>query len=69
MGAESDIKWPQCGTSRYLHTVLLLYTVNTHECLSNSCTLETGMNHQLRQHYQPKVDRLPHWLHRVWAWF
>ncbi len=31
------------------------------------------MNHthrQLyRQHYSPKTDRLPQWLHRVWAWF
>jgi hypothetical protein len=30
------------------------------------------MNHplrQFRQHYQPKADRLPLWLHRVWAWF
>ncbi len=26
-------------------------------------------HHLLRQHYQPKTDRLPHWLHRVWAWF
>ncbi len=23
----------------------------------------------LRQHYRPKADRLPDWLHRVWAWF
>ncbi len=22
-----------------------------------------------RQHYSPKTDRLPPWLHRVWAWF
>jgi hypothetical protein len=22
-----------------------------------------------RQHYRPQADRLPRWLHRVWAWF
>ncbi len=22
-----------------------------------------------RQHCSPQADRLPHWLHRVWAWF
>ncbi len=21
------------------------------------------------QHYRPQADRLPRWLHRVWAWF
>jgi hypothetical protein len=25
--------------------------------------------HDLRQHYSPRADRLPHWLHRLWAWF
>lgn len=24
---------------------------------------------QFRLHYQPRADRLPRWLHRVWAWF
>ena len=24
---------------------------------------------QHRQHCNPKADRLPRWLHRVWAWF
>lgn len=24
---------------------------------------------QYRLHYQPRADRLPRWLHRVWAWF
>ncbi len=24
---------------------------------------------QFRLHYQPRHDRLPRWLHRVWAWF
>jgi hypothetical protein len=31
--------------------------------------LERPMNHLLRQHYRPKADRLPQWLHRIWAWF
>lgn len=22
-----------------------------------------------RQHWNPQADRLPRWLHRVWAWF
>jgi hypothetical protein len=24
---------------------------------------------QYRHHYSPQADRLPRWLHRVWAWF
>jgi hypothetical protein len=24
---------------------------------------------QFRQHCSPHTDRLPRWLHRVWAWF
>lgn len=24
---------------------------------------------QFRQHWSPQADRLPRWLHRVWAWF
>jgi len=27
------------------------------------------MPHTLRQHYRPRADRLPSWLHRLWAWF
>jgi hypothetical protein len=23
----------------------------------------------LRQHYQPKPDRVPEWLRRIWLWF
>jgi len=26
------------------------------------------MYHSLRQHYQPRSDRLPGWLRRLWAW-
>lgn len=25
--------------------------------------------HYRPQHYRPQADRLPRWLHRVWAWF
>jgi len=27
------------------------------------------MRHALRQHYHPKVSRVPDWLWRVWSWF
>jgi hypothetical protein len=30
-------------------------------------THQQAMN--LRQHYRPQADRLPRWLHRMWAWF
>jgi hypothetical protein len=23
----------------------------------------------LRYHYQPKADRVPRWMRRVWCWF
>ena len=35
------------------------------------CTVletESPMKHALRQHYQPKVNRVPQWLWRIWLW-
>ena len=32
--------------------------------------LQPNLRHPYRrQHYSPQADRLPRWLHRVWAWF
>jgi hypothetical protein len=32
--------------------------------------LETLMRSaDLRYHYQPKADRVPRWMRRVWCWF
>jgi hypothetical protein len=30
---------------------------------------QLNLRHLTRQHYRPHTDRLPRWLHRVWAWF
>lgn len=34
-----------------------------------NCTHRQLYRQHYRQHYSPKTDRLPQWLHRVWAWF
>ncbi len=31
--------------------------------------LRPQFRQQFRQHWSPQADRLPRWLHRVWAWF
>lgn len=31
--------------------------------------MNSSLRQPLRQHYRPRAERLPQWLHRVWAWF
>lgn len=33
-----------------------------------SWTQEKAMTTHIRQHYQPRPERLPNWLRRIWAW-
>jgi hypothetical protein len=34
-----------------------------------SWTLEVYVSNALRQHYRPKVRRVPEWMRWVWLWF
>lgn len=34
-----------------------------------SIAMEALMKHTMRQHYQPRVNRMPEWLRLVWLWF
>jgi hypothetical protein len=58
-GVARTITAGRAPSSGSLHQKLLFCTV---------VKTETPMKHALRQHYQPKINRVPQWLWRIWLW-
>jgi hypothetical protein len=56
---------------RFENKTVLAYRADVAYSISPKAhLLETPMRStDLRYHYQPKADRVPQWMRRVWGWF